>query len=164
MSSVGYKRSDVTTESSMKLYSSFFDPDSTSLTRLEQTYVTGGQKFIHDPSKPLRRSTRPCEEVSGPGKDLKKFDETGFIMKAASRGINIRKTTVQSEEDKIDVLKFQSNIKIPPGFEQINDDLFARKDNKFMVFNGAGVNAWKNPPQPVTKTKMIDPWIFKQQS
>lgn len=163
MSSVGYKRSDLTTESSMKLYSSFFDPESTSLSQLEQTYITGGNRFLSDPSKPLRRSTRPCEEVSGPGKDLKKFDEASFILKAASRGINIRKTTVQNDSDKIDVLKFQSNINIPTGFEQINEDLFARKDNKFMVFNGAGVNSWKNPPQPVTKTKLIDPWIFKQQ-
>lgn len=162
MSSIGYKRSDMTTESSMKLYSSFFDPKSTTLSRLEQTYVTGGQKFTNDPSKPLRRSTRPCPEVSGPGKDLKKFDEANFILKAASKGINIRKTAVQSEEDKIDVMKFQSTIKkIPSGFEQINEDLFARKDNKFMVFNGAGVNSWTNPPQPVTKTKIIDPWILK---
>ena len=161
MSSVGYKRSDVTTESSMKLYSSFFDP-STTMSKLEQNYATGGHKLIIDPSKPLRRSTRPCEEVSGPGKDLKKFDEARFILKAASRGINIKKTTVQTDEDKIDVLKFQGSIKVPSGFEQINEDLFARKDNKFMVFNGASVNSWKTPPEPVTKTKMLDPWSFKQ--
>ena len=158
MSSVGYRRSDLTTESSMKLYSSFFDPTSTSLSQLEQTYATGGRNVMKDPTKPLRRSTRPCEEVSGPGKDLKRFDESSFILKAASRGINIRKTDVQSKE-RIDELKFQSDIKIPSGFEQINEDLFARKDNKFMVFNGAGVNSWKNPPQPITKTKMIDPLI-----
>ena len=163
MSSIGYKRSDLTTESSMSLYSSFFDPDATTLSQLEQTYVTGGQKLFNEASKPLRRSIRPCQEVSGPGKDLKKFDEANFIMNAASRGIHIKKTAVPDEKDKIDVLKFQSNIKIPPGFEQINEDLFARKDNKFMVFNGAGVNSWKNPPEAVTKTKLIDPWIFKEQ-
>lgn len=123
MSSIGYKRSDVTTETSMKLYSSFFDPETTRLSQLEQTYATGGQKFMHDPSKPLRRSTRPCEDVSGPGKDLKKFDEARFILKAASHGINIRKTTVQAEKNKIDVLKFQSNVKTPSGFEQVSSAL-----------------------------------------
>jgi hypothetical protein len=160
MSSVGYKRSDLTTESSMKLYSSYFD-ESTSLNQLDQVYATG-QKLPHDPSKPLRRSTRPCGEVSGPGKDIKRFDESAFILKAASRGINIRKTAVQNPDDKIDVLKFQSQLQVPPGFEQINEDLYARKDNKFMVFNGAGVMSWQNPPEALTKTKMIDPLIFKQ--
>lgn len=27
-------------------------------------------------------------------------------------------------------------------FEQINEDMFSRKDNKFMVFNAAGVDSW----------------------
>jgi len=160
MSSIGYKRSDITTESSMKLYCSFFD-ESTSLNQLEQSYASG-QKLPHDPSKPLRRSTRPCGEVSGPGKDLKRFDESAFILKAAARGINIRKSAAHGKNNKIDVLKFQSHLEVPPGFEQINEDLYARKDNKFMVFNGAGVQSWKNPPQPVTKTKMVDPLLFKQ--
>jgi hypothetical protein len=160
MSSVGYKRSDITTESSMKLYCSFFD-ESTSLNQLEQAYATG-QKLPHDPSKPLRRSTRPCGEVSGPGKDLKRFDESAFILKAAARGINIRKSATHGKNNNIDVLKVQSHLEVPPGFEQINEDLYARKDNKFMVFNGAGVQSWKNPPQPVTKTKMVDPLLFKQ--
>ena len=28
------------------------------------------------------------------------------------------------------------------GFEQINDDLYARRANKFMVFNGVGMDTW----------------------
>ena len=68
-------------------------------------------------------------------------------MKAASRGINIRKKSSKSQ------IEFHTQRPIPSGFEQINEDLFARKDNKFMVFNGAGVDSWKSPPQPVTKTK-----------
>jgi len=35
------------------------------------------------------------------------------------------------------------------GFEQINDDLFARRANKFMVFNGVGMREWTT--KPVTK-------------
>jgi len=33
---------------------------------------------------------------------------------------------------------------ISGAFEQINDDLYARKKNKFMVFNGAGMNEWRD--------------------
>jgi hypothetical protein len=35
------------------------------------------------------------------------------------------------------------------GFEQINEDLYARSDNKFLVLNGPGVGSWKS--QAVTK-------------
>jgi len=152
MSSVGYRRSDITTDSSMKLYSSFFD-QSNEISPLEQAYAIG-DRLPNDPSKPLRRSTRPCEKVSGPDKDLKSFDESSFILKAASRGINIRKKTsrTRDKQDNINIIEFHTQRPIPAGFEQINEDLFARKDNKFMVFNGAGVDSWKSPPQPVTKT------------
>lgn len=33
------------------------------------------------------------------------------------------------------------------GFEQINDDLFARRANKFMVFNGVGMENWSAKPK-----------------
>jgi len=154
MASVGCKRSDVTTESSMRLYSSFYD-DTTQLNQLEQAYTTG-QKLPPDPSKPLRRSTRPCAKVSGSGKELKSFDESSFILKAAARGINVRKSSSQTQR----LLTYQPQRIIPAGFEQINEDLYARKDNKFMVFNGAGVNSWKTPPCPVTKTNIYNFKIF----
>ena len=121
--------------------------------QLEQAYSVG-DRLPSDPTKPLRRSTRPCEKASGPDKDLRGFDESSFILKAASRGINIRKKasrTRDKEDNNINIIEFHSQRPIPTGFEQINEDLFARKDNKFMVFNGAGVDSWKSPPQPVTK-------------
>jgi hypothetical protein len=148
MSTIGYRRSDITTHSSMKLYSSFFDQTDCVMSQLEQAYAIG-ERVPSDPIKPLRRSTRPCEKISGPDKDLRRFDEAGFIMKAASKGINIRKKSSKSQ------VEFHTQRPIPLGFEQINEDLFARKDNKFMVFNGAGVDSWKSPPQPVTKTKKV---------
>lgn len=40
------------------------------------------------------------------------------------------------------------------GFEQINEDLYARKENKFMVFNGVGVDTWYSGTQPITKIDM----------
>jgi hypothetical protein len=148
MSSIGYRRSDVTTNSSMKLYSSFFNEMDCEINPLEQAFAIG-ERLPSDPTKPLRRSRRPCEKVSGPNKDLRSFDEAGFTMKAASKGINIRKKSPKNQ------VEFHTQRPIPSGFEQINEDLFARKDNKFMVFNGAGVKSWKSPPQPVTKTKKI---------
>ena len=121
------------------------------LRQLEQSYAVGERLGV-DPTKPLRRSERPCEKASGPDKDLRSFDESSFILKAASRGINIRKKSPRSR-DKEDVVEFHTQRPIPAGFEQINEDLYARKDNKFLVFNGAGVASWTSPPQPVTKTR-----------
>ena len=102
----------------------------------------------------MRRSTRPCDKVSGPDRDLRSFDEASFILKAASRGINIRNKSSRGKdkEDNANIIEYHSQRPIPAGFEQINEDLFARKDNKFMVFNGSAVDSWKSPPQPVTKT------------
>lgn len=98
----------------------------------------------------------------GPGRDLRSFDESSFILKAASRGINVRRKSSRrpgegvsggsSGGGGIGAADGNQQRPIPAGFEQINEDLFARKDNKFMVFNGAGVDSWKSPPQPVTKT------------
>ena len=67
-------------------------------------------------------------------------------MKAAARGINIRKTSNNSSGMKMNTRP------IPAGFEQINEDLFARKDNKFMVFNGPGVDSFST--NAVTKTQI----------
>jgi hypothetical protein len=39
------------------------------------------------------------------------------------------------------------------GFEQINDNLFARKENRFLVFNDAGLSEW--PPESETKLGSI---------
>jgi hypothetical protein len=138
MSSIGYRRSDITTESSLKLYSSFFDQSNCNISPLEQAYAIG-ERLPTDPSK--------RDKISGQNKDLRSFDEAKFIMKAASRGINICKKSTKNQID------FHTPRPIPTGFEQINEDLFARKDNKFMVFNGAAVDSWKSPPQPETKTK-----------
>ena len=94
--------------------------------------------------------------MSGTNKDLRSFDEASFILKAASKGVNVKKKSSSrgggSDKDMnmIESLHTQRPIQ---GFEQINEDLFARKDNKFMVFNSAGVDSWSSPPQPVTKTR-----------
>ena len=46
---------------------------------------------------------------------------------------------------------------IPEGFEQINDDMFARRDNRFVVFNGTGLDTWrKDSKEPRTKTHGLE--------
>lgn len=153
-SSIGYRRSDLTTDSSMKLYCSFFD-QSSEISPLEQAYALG-ERLPNDPSKPLRRSIRPSEKVSGPDKELRSFDEAGFILKAASKGVNVRKKSSsksRDKDDRISIVEFHTERPIKEGFEQINEDMFARKDNKFMVFNEISMRTWKSPPQPETKTR-----------
>ena len=122
--------------------------------KLEQAYALG-ERLPNDPSKPLRRSTRPCDKVSGKDKDLRSFDEASFILKAASKGVNVKKKSSSKGGNDKDINMIESLHTQRPisGFEQINEDLFARKDNKFMVFNSAGVDSWSSPPQPVTKTR-----------
>ena len=80
---------------------------------------------------------------------------SSFVKKAARLGISI---TPHEDIKKAAVpplyLPERRHI-APEGFEQINDDLFSRKDNKFMVFNGAGVDSWKGT-QPITKLSHAD--------
>eukprot|EP00594_Rhizosolenia_setigera_P015855 CAMPEP_0178972640 /NCGR_PEP_ID=MMETSP0789-20121207/21161_1 /TAXON_ID=3005 /ORGANISM="Rhizosolenia setigera, Strain CCMP 1694" /LENGTH=88 /DNA_ID=CAMNT_0020660181 /DNA_START=76 /DNA_END=342 /DNA_ORIENTATION=+ len=70
----------------------------------------------------------------------------------------------EEESELVDRVKPSKTTKIPyestmsfrdkEGFEQINEDLYARKENKFMVFNGVGVDTWYSGTQPITKIDM----------
>jgi hypothetical protein len=53
-------------------------------------------------------------------------------------------------------LFLDSQVSTPSGFEQINEDLFARKDNRFLVFNGAGVESADWPPKSHTRILQTD--------
>ncbi|KAI2508478.1 hypothetical protein MHU86_6005 [Fragilaria crotonensis] len=61
-----------------------------------------------------------------------------FVKKAAELGITIQSYDDIMHSKSPSLFTFARVGDVPAGFEQINDDLFARKDNKFMVFNGAG--------------------------
>ena len=119
------RRSDLSTPSSLELYSSFFC-DSVRLSPLDLIYIRG-QK-IKDTIEPTAKKVAPYK--------------SDFVKKAAELGI-----TIQSYDDIMhlkspSLFAFARVGEVPAGFEQINDDLYARKDNKFMVFNGAGVDNW----------------------
>jgi hypothetical protein len=131
------RRSDITTAASLEQYACFFD-DSVHLSALDLTYIQGERQKAR--GKSTVREAEP--------------DKSEFVKKAAKLGI-----TIQSYEDIVKaksppLFTFERDGEVPAGFEQINDDLFARKDNKFMVFNGAGVDAWHGI-EPITKISTL---------
>jgi hypothetical protein len=132
------RRSDLTTTDSFKLYASEFD-GKTELSTADQIFLLARKPDGVPPHNNGKRTPLPLEQPS-----------TSFVKKAARLGISI---TPHAELKTAAVLPlYQSERRhiAPEGFEQINDDLFSRKDNKFMVFNGAGVDSWKGT-QPITK-------------
>jgi hypothetical protein len=128
------RRSDLTTPASLELYASFFD-DSMRLSSLDLIYIQGERQV---------NTRRPIAIEVDP-------DRSKFVKKAAELGISIQSYSDILQSKSPPLFKFARNGEVPAGFEQINDDLFARKDNKFMVFNGAGVDAWHGT-EPITKT------------
>jgi len=121
------KRSDITDEDSLHLYAAQFNPD-TMLSVGDQVYLTGSAMY-EGASKSRPSEVMPSRRPSA------------FVKKAERVGIAIRA---------------YPNSSMPPqekgilsGFEQINDNMFSRKANKFMVFNRAGMVTWKD--FPVTK-------------
>ena len=132
MSSVGYRRSDFTTARSMEMYCSFYDDDTT-LSRLNRMYITGNSSFNGSNKKTSKKKKKKKKK----GAKKKKTDNS-YQFAFLDEGQTYR----EHEE-----------------FEQINEDLYARKDNKFMVFNGVGVDTWHGM-NPVTKVGGIEKDIF----
>ena len=143
------RRSDLTTEKSLELYSSFFD-DSAPISQLDMTYLLGekpklGQSGAKAASREVRRTTFADKDDKAPS----------FAEKASRLGISIPSSSDIEKWKSPPLFTFERKGGVPAGFEQINEDLFARKDNKFMVLNGAGVDSWDGT-QPKTKLKGIE--------
>jgi hypothetical protein len=145
-SSTGCRRSVLTTANSMKLYSSFFSPDMalqtadlTFMLGLQPSQTTGGSR-----TDPTEMASMPC----------------GFVAKAARVGIQIPSHSDLMESKSAPLFPYeQRRSSVPAGFEMINEDMFARKDNKFMVFNGAGIDSWTGNG-PVTKISGIESMLL----
>lgn len=133
-------RSDLTTADSLKLYTSVFD-ESTPLTTADRIFLTD-RKPDHVPTK-----IPDSVDSAAPRTD-------SFVKKAQRLGIPVLHSEI-SKARYSPLFKFERRRRVPEGFEQINEDMFARKDNKFMVFNGAGVDSWHGT-QPLTKTSHVD--------
>lgn len=140
------RRSDITTEKSLELYTSFFD-DSTPMSQLDMTYMLGEKPKTSKKASNMKAS-RDEEDEMGPT----------FAEKANRLGIAIPSASVIESGKSAPLFTFERKGGVPSGFEQINEDLFARKDNKFIVLNGAGVDSWDGtkPTQPKTKLKGIE--------
>ena len=153
-SSPGCRRSDFTDEKSMQLYCSFFDQE-TPLSRLQMTYMLG--KNLPREPLPSRRSISEVDRRKELA-EIRPDDDHGpsLIAKAAKLGIPVTSWKDKSHQQSPSLFSYESRQCVPSGFEQVNEDLFARKDNRFMVFNGAGVDTWKMKPQPTTKVHGIE--------
>lgn len=137
-------RSDLTTENSLQLYTSLYPPDQPVPTN-DLIFVTG-KKPVEDDKKAKKQNKRPSRPKSG----------SSFVAKAANAGIAITAHEKRVGAKDRPLFHFKREQVIPVGFEMINEGLFASKKNKFMVFNGAGVDSWRLERTPVTKTKGVE--------
>jgi hypothetical protein len=135
------RRSDLTTADSLQLYASMFD-ESTQLSTADLIFALGDKPEGESPPS----QSRPVNTASR---------STSFVKKAARRGIKITSYEDIAKAKSAPLFKLDQRRPVPPGFEQINDDMFARKDNKFMVLNGAGVSSWHGA-HPITKISHVD--------
>lgn len=136
------RRSDLSTSCSLELYSSMFDKD-TKLSIPNLIFLLG---------------QTPPEVTAKSGKrslDYRK-NQVPFVTKAEQLGIPIKSHAETLKTKSEPLFQYEMRHTVPSGFEQINEDLFARKDNKFMVFNGAGVDSWMGKMQPLTRTCRIE--------
>ncbi len=138
-STLSHRRSDLTDTNSMKLYCSFFDQN-TSLTNLEMNIMSGGKEKL-DKTLPVEKSSSHESRREESRREVLHMQKASLMGTASKLDHTSQSSFFFPLEDK---------KKIPNGYEQINDDLFARKDNRFMVFNGVGVETnW--PPKPKSK-------------
>ena len=131
------QRSGLTTAKSLQLYVSNFDCDST-LSTCDRIFLQA-----HRSEKSKHCALRHPYVQTGEAKQ--------FFEKAADLGFLI----IPHEQRCASILPplFHSYQKqcMSSEFEQINEDMYSRKENKFMVFNGAGVESWSGT-QSITKT------------
>lgn len=143
------RRSDLTTERSLELYTSFFD-DSTPVSHLDKVYLLGEKPNAGKPTSSLQ----VCNKK--PLLDESENDKLqSFTDKAKRLGVSIPSASDIEKSKLPQLFSFDRKGGVPAGFEQINEDLFARKDNKFIVLNGAGVDSWDGT-QPKTKLHGIE--------
>jgi hypothetical protein len=136
--STKFRRSDLTTTNSLKLYTSFFSPDQamtiTDLSLLGETVTENEEGIKPDRNALLERAS-------------------DFVSRASEKGISITSHQQLARTRSRPLYQFGRQV-VPAGFEMINEDMFSRKDNKFMVFNGPGVDTWTDT-KPITKISGI---------
>ena len=141
-----YGRSNLTTKSSYCLYSSYFDRG-TPLATPDLIFLSG-------------------EETLGTASAKLTFIEresaSSFVNKAQRLGISVRGHEASGVRPSSSLFPLDLRKSVPSGFEQINDDLFCRKSNKFFVLNGAAVDTWHGT-NPITKVFQSEDVYFSEQ-
>jgi len=127
------QRSDLTDEKSLQLYCSHFQ-SSTQLSAFDMALISSSVPICSNQESSV---------------DIIPERPSSFTVKAREMGYNLLSFNTTKSESSSSLFMDSSKHKIPQGFEQINDDLYARIENKFLVFNAAGLCDW--PPVPVTK-------------
>lgn len=130
-------RGELTSESALSMYTSLFHDD----TRLS----TSDQIFLH--------GKRLDEKVNR--SFLGEIPPRSSFVRAANRlGISVKPHEEIMKSKEAPLFPNTIHITAPPSFEQINDNLYARVDNKFMVFNGPGVMSWHGT-EPITQLSHV---------
>ena len=141
-------RSDLTTTNSLKLYTSFFSPDQAMTTT--DLSVLLGENLEKADNK--RKKADRVEESK-----LERNPQ--FVARASQKGYSITSHEELSRVRSQPLFQFERRRPVPTGFEMINEDLFSRKENKFMVFNGPGVDSWSGAT-PVTKNSGLEKMLL----
>lgn len=134
-------RSDLSTTTTLQLYASFF-PHEQEITTTDLTFIVGDKADI------------PRTKIKPGHVDLE-HRPSSFVTRAKRLGIPITAHADLVLSRSQPLFQVERRKDVPPGFEMINEDFFARKDNKFMVLNGAAVDSWHGT-EPVTKISGID--------
>jgi len=139
------RRSDLTDDKSMKMYYSCF-PEATVLSQLDVAYIRGQTK---DEASVSISKRNPMPLLDDDNDDLVVRIDSAFKAKATMHGFALRSYDMKLDTSSPSLFSEMKQSHIPEGFEQINEDLYARKDNRFLVFNSPCLGVW--PPNPVTK-------------
>jgi hypothetical protein len=130
-----HERSDVTDNYSSSLYSSMFSEDVAS-NDYDVSSMDGNLEV-----KDLASNNDEIKQNVDAAKCPQLFRKARMI--GIDIGTDLRSNNTSNS------FRRHGNNEILHGFEQINDNLFARKDNRFLVFNDAGLSDW--PPESKTR-------------
>lgn len=136
------ERSELTTPNSLKLYASQFDQELT-LTTANLIYLNS---FDGKNVKGHRNG----------GQAFQVNEHSSFVEKARRLGIAVTPKGSRSAETTLPSRTHGMPRVAPSGFEQINENLFCRKENKFMVFNDSGVAAWTGTNPSTKQSQAVD--------
>ena len=140
-------RSGLTTPSTFDLYMSYFD-ESTVLTTPDLIFLSGEKKD---------NASKYPPKLLEQNKVASSFDK-----KASCLGVSVKPREGSETPTSSSLFPLHLRKRVPQGFEQINDDLFCRKSNKFFVLNGAAVDTWYGT-QPITKVFQAEDVYFSEQ-